>query len=109
MPSPIPPLPPTTDTLADEQARPYFLWWTDASVADLRARLHDPDPEVRAYWMAAMLREANTRDVWSFVSPAEIRAAWPRLIRYLGRARGLWAYLLGLPEPEWPPAAARTR
>jgi hypothetical protein len=49
--------------------------------------------------MAALLREANSRDVWLFVTPDEIRALWPRLIRYLGRSREMWAWLLKLPPP----------
>lgn len=97
---------PTTTELLRDDARPYFLFWTDATVGDLRAHLSSADPEERAYWMSALLREANTRDVWVFVTPAEIRALWPRLIRYLGRTRSMWAYLLGLPEPQWPPAEA---
>jgi hypothetical protein len=72
-------------------------------VADLARYLEDQDPDVRAYWMAALLREANTRDVWLFTTPAAIRAAWPRLQRYLGRARELWAYLLQAPLTPWPP------
>ena len=99
------PLPPTTPSLLDDSERPYFLWWTEATIADLRARLADPDPDVRAYWTGALLREANTRDVWLFVTPAALREAWPRLIRHLGRTRRMWAYLLGLPEPQWPPVA----
>lgn len=96
-------LPPTTETLLDETARPYFLWWTDATVGQLKEHLASPDPEERAYWMAALLREANTRDVWLFVRPDDIRELWPRLIRYLGRSRQMWAWLLKLPTPEWPP------
>lgn len=96
-------LPPTTDALFEESSRPYFLWWTDATVGQLKEHLASPDPEERAYWMAALLREANTRDVWLFVSPDEVRALWPRLIRYLGRSRQMWAWLLKLPSPEWPP------
>jgi hypothetical protein len=72
------------------------LWWTDATVADLRRHLKQRDPEARAYWMGALLREANTRDVWLFTTPEEIREAWPRLNRYLGRSRALWAFLLDL-------------
>jgi hypothetical protein len=89
--------------LLDPSTRPYFLWWTDATVADLRRHLADPDLELRAYWLAALLREANTRDVWLFVTPEEIRAAWPRLQRHLGRSRPMWAYLLGLEDGGWPP------
>ena len=96
-------LPPTSEALRDDSTRPYFLWWTDATVGDLKKHLASPDPEERAYWMAALLREANSRDVWLFVTSDDIRALWPRLIRYLGRSRRMWAWLLKLPEPEWPP------
>ena len=103
----IAPLPPTSPSLLDPAHRPYFLWWTGASVADFRAHLADPDPEVRAYWMGALLREANTRDVWLFVTPETIRAAWDGLQRHLGRSRAMWAYLLGLPDHQWPPRRDR--
>ncbi len=96
-------LPPTSESLLDDSQRPYFLWWTNATAGDLREHLDATDPEERAYWMGALLREANTRDVWLFVTPDAIKALWPRLIRYLGRSRDMWAWLLGLPKPEWPP------
>ena len=99
----VAPLPPTSPLLMEDSHHPYFLWWSGASVADLRARLADPDPDVRAYWMGALLREANTRDVWLFVTPESIRAAWDLLQRHLGRSRAMWAYLLGLPDRPWPP------
>ena len=95
--------PPTSPDLEHPDTRPYFLWWTDATVADLRAHLADPDPARRAYWLGALLREANTRDVWLYTTPAEIREAWPHLVRHLGRARDMWAWLLDLPRPAWPP------
>jgi hypothetical protein len=96
-------LPPPSATLSDDRTRPYFLWWTDATVGEFRARLADPDPDVRTYWMGALLREANTRDVWLFVTPDVIRASWSRLQRHLGRSRSMWAYLLDLPDEPWPP------
>jgi len=74
-------------------------------LAELRAHLASPDSEERAYWMGALLHEANTRDVGPFTTDAEIRA-WPRLGRYLDRARSMWACLLGLAEPPWPPVGA---
>jgi hypothetical protein len=103
------PLPPTSTALHDDGHRPYFLWWTNATVADFRARLADADPDVRAYWMGALLREANSRDVWVFVTPAQIRASWDRLQRHLGRSRRMWAYLLDLPDRPWPPPEAASR
>ena len=99
-------LPPTTPDLGRDDLRPYFLWWTDATTGDLRRYLRADDAEVRAYWTAALLREANSRDVWMFVTPDELRVQWPKLVRYLGRARAMWAYLLGLPAPTWPPREA---
>ncbi|MEW6283563.1 MAG: hypothetical protein AB1758_33440 [Candidatus Eremiobacterota bacterium] len=98
-------LPPTTPDLLEDRTRPYFLWWTDLDVGQFRERLRDPDPAERAYWMGALLREANTRDVWLFVTPGEIRSMWPHLLRHLGRSRDMWACLLELPHPAWPPHA----
>jgi hypothetical protein len=101
------PLPPTSPALLLDEGQPYFIWWTECAVSDLKRHLRDEDLEQRAYWLAALLREANTRDVWLFVTPKEIRALWPRLVKYLGNTRAMWAWLLGLEEPEWPPARAR--
>lgn len=56
-------LPPTTESLLDDKARPYFLWWTNVTVGQFKEHLVSSDPEERAYWMGALLREANTRDV----------------------------------------------
>ena len=100
-------LPPTSPDLLIDSTKPYFLWWTDATVGDLKRHLQSPDPEVRAYWLGALLREANSRDVVLFTSGDQIREAWPQLIRYLGRSREMWAWVLGLPAPEWPPAEAK--
>src|SRR5258708_1722141 len=97
-------LPPTTAALLVESARPYFLWWTKATVGQLKQHLASPDAEERAYWLGALLREANTRDVWLLTDAGEIRALWPLLIRYLGRSRSMWAWLLGLPPPAGPPS-----
>ena len=96
-------LPPTTPALLENSTRPYFLWWTECTVGELRQHLHDPSPQTRAYWLGALLREANTRDVWLFTTPEEVREAWPRLLRHLGRARARWAFLLDIMDATWPP------
>jgi hypothetical protein len=100
-------LPPTTQDLLSPEARPYFLWWTDVSVKRLHELLASGDPNERAYWLGAVMREANTRDVWLFASPRDLRALWPNLVRHLGRTRAMWAWLLGVPDVEWPPQEAR--
>jgi hypothetical protein len=100
-------LPPTSPALELSDTRPYFLWWTDATVGDLRGHLVDPDPDTRAYWLGALLREANTRDVWLFTTPDAIREAFPLLRRHLGRSREMWEFLLEIPPSPWPPEGAR--
>ncbi len=95
-------LPPTSTELQDPGHKPYFLWWTDATVGDLRVHLDSPDPEERAYWLGALLREANSRDVWLFTTVAQIRRDWPWVLRHLGRSRAMWAWLLEL-DGTWPP------
>jgi hypothetical protein len=92
-------LPPTSDNLRDDATRPSFPWWTDATVGDLRQRLVDPHPAVRGYWLGALLREANSRDVRLYTTPHDLRANWPHVERHLGRERERWAWLLRV-EPE---------
>src|SRR2546430_16897361 len=102
-------LPCTSADLLLPGTRPYFLWWTDLTVGDFRQRLASSDLDVRAYWVAALMREANTRDVWQFIGPDELRSLFPRLIRYLGRSREMWAYLLDVECPGWPPKEEKGR
>lgn len=99
------PLPPTSPDLVRDDVRPYFLWWLDATTGDLRGHLADSDPGVRGYWLGALLREANTRDVWVFTTPEQIRADWLHVLPHLGRSRGMWGFLLGL-DAAWPPEDA---
>ncbi len=98
---------PTSPDLLDADTRPYFLWWTDLTVGAFRRQIAADDPNERAYWLGALLREANSRDVWLFVQPFELRALWPRLVRHLGRSRPMWAWLLGVQDLPWPPPEAR--
>lgn len=78
--------------------KPYFLWWLEATVSDLREALGQNDLAKRAYYVGALLREANSRDVWYFVTPDEVRALWPHVARHLGRTRSMWAWLLDIPD-----------
>ncbi len=89
-------LPPTSPDLADERTKPYFVWWMDCTVGELRQHLAAADPDERAYWLGALLREANTRDVWLFTTPDEIRASWPGIVRHLGDSRSMWQWLLDI-------------
>jgi hypothetical protein len=95
-------LPPTSAELTDPTTRPYFLWWLDATVADVRAALASDDARKRGYFLGALLREANSRDVWLFTSPDAIRRDWEWVLPHLGRSRKMWGWLLSMPA-EWPP------
>ena len=99
--------PDITDSVL-EDLRASVAKYNTTDPADLKRMLREGDEETRAYWVGALLREANTRDVWLFVTPDEVRALWARLVRHLGRSREMWAWLLGLEASPWPPAEARS-
>ncbi len=86
------PTPP--DRLVDERGRPYFAWDEDLTLAAYQARLRDPDPEVRAYFLGKLMRQAKPDDVFSFVTVDELVAALPTVAPYLGKTRAFWTWLL---------------
>ena len=88
------------DRMIDSKGRPYFLWDLEMSLEEFRTALRDVDPEVRAYFVGKLMRQAKPDDVFSFVSAPEIRELWPRLRRYLGRSKSFWAWLLETWEAE---------
>ena len=81
--------------LDDPEAVPYFLWDEPMTVAELRSRLEGASRSDRLRLLGRILREARDSDVWRFTTPAEVRASWPELQRYLGRRRAFWQFLLG--------------
>ncbi len=81
------------ERLTDPQGRPYFLWDCDMTLAQFQQRLQDGDPEVRAYLVGKLMRQAKPDDVFLFVRPRVIRELWPRLRPYLGRTREFWTWL----------------
>ena len=87
--SPTPP-----ERLVDEAGRPYFLWDCDMTSDEFRARLRNPDPDIRAYHLGKLMRQAKPDDALAFVSLRDIRDLWPDLERYLGTTRPFWTWLL---------------
>jgi len=79
--------------MTDRAGRPYFLWDCDLTLEQFRAGLQSPDPEIRAYLVGKLMRQAKPDDVFSFVRPVTIRELWPRLKPYLGRTREFWTWL----------------
>jgi hypothetical protein len=95
------PTPP--DRLVDARGRPYFLWDLDLQIDEFRARLRDPDPEVRAYFLGKLMRQAKPDDVFSFVALDELREQLALVDRYLGSTRLFWHWLL----EKWQPSGDR--
>jgi hypothetical protein len=87
--------PTPADRMVDADGRPYFLWDEDLTIDKFRALLADPDVEVRAYYVGKLMRQAKPDDVFTFVTLAEIKRLFPLLLRYLGRSREFWIWLLG--------------
>jgi hypothetical protein len=81
------------ERLTDAQDRPDFLWDCDLTLSQFREGLADPDPEVHAYLIGKLMRQAKPDDVFLFVGPGEIRDLWPRLTRCLGRTREFLSWL----------------
>jgi len=82
------------DSLVDAHGRPYFLWDSDMTLAELEAGLASADAEVSAYLAGKVLRQAKPDDALSFVSLATLDARWSEIARYLGDKREFWAWLL---------------
>jgi hypothetical protein len=74
--------------------RPYFLWDVPITAAELRERLRDPDPAIRAQWQGRVMREARFDDVWDYITLDEVIRDFSHLRKHLGRMRGFWEYLL---------------
>lgn len=85
---------PLTKDSSRDDARPYFLWDEDTSIAELRAILRGPDSERRDHLIGKMLREARDVDVWAFVTPEEVARVLPRIGRHLGRRKPFWEFLI---------------
>ena len=81
------------ERLTDARGRPYFLWDSELTLDQFRRALVDPDPEVRAYFVGKLMRQAKPDDVFLFVTPGVVRELWPRLHRYLGHSRDFWTWL----------------
>lgn len=86
------------ELLVDAKGRPYFLWDTELTLAEFERQLRTDDVETKVYLVGKLMRQAKPDDVFTFVTEAEIRALWDRLLPYLGRTRPFWEWLLSVWE-----------
>lgn len=77
-----------------DDARPYFLWDEDVSIAELKAVLAAGPSATRDRLMGKMLREARDVDVWHFTTPTEVALNMERLRRRIGRRFAFWQFLI---------------
>jgi hypothetical protein len=82
-------------SLCDALGRPYFLWDCDVTLPQLRSFLTSTDDDVRAYWLAKVMRQAKPDDAIVIGGVDEMRRLWPRIDRTLGRVRPFWQWYLG--------------
>jgi len=82
------------EKLVDAKGRPYFLWDVEMTLDEFRRRLSEGSPTQRAYLLGKLLRQARPDDVFTFVTPARLRAEWSSLEPYLGKSREFWRWLL---------------
>lgn len=76
---------------------PYFLWDCKVTLENFKAGLRNrEEPECRAYLAAKLLRQAKPDDVFIYLTPQEIADLWPSMVRYLGKERDFWDWLLNL-------------
>jgi hypothetical protein len=85
---------PLSTDLDDPEARPYFLWDEDRTVADFRAALDAASGADRTRLIGKLMREARDPDVWRFVDLREVSEAYGAIRPHLGRRRAFWDYLL---------------
>ena len=90
-------VPTPQDKLCDQRGRPYFLWDSELTLEEFRAKLREAGPE-RDYWLATLLRQAKPDDALTFVDLAAVREAWPRIGARLGKARAFWGWRLAKDE-----------
>lgn len=78
-----------------DDAIPYFNWDVSITNAEIRAALRGSDENARLFWMARIMREARTSDVWRYLSLRnDVMPRWERLRPMLGRKRAFWEFLI---------------
>lgn len=86
--------PTPSSEMLDQEQRPYFLWDCDLDIEQFRQRLRSPQPEVRAYFIGKLMRQAKPDDVFEFVSAKTIRILHLLLIRTAMKIRNPTGYLV---------------
>ena len=92
--------PTPSDRLVDDRGRPYFLWDSEMTLDEVRAKLETGSRQLRGYLVGKLMRQAKPDDVFQFVTRAEIADLWLEIGRHLGRTRDFWTWILAAWEEE---------
>jgi hypothetical protein len=86
------PTPP--ERMCDAHGRPYFLWDVDIDIERFRQLVKSDDADVRAHFIAKLMRQAKPDDTFQFVTLADVVRDWKKIEPQLGRKRELWTWVL---------------
>jgi hypothetical protein len=79
----------------DPDARPYFLWSEEMTNRELREIIEGRRGlYLQGVYLGRLLREARLREIWQFITPADVVTHWSQVQRHLGRRRQFWEFLL---------------
>ncbi|MGE5344138.1 MAG: hypothetical protein ACM3SY_21945 [Candidatus Omnitrophota bacterium] len=76
-----------------EDSIPYFCWDRKLTEKEIKDQLKNTTGPERDRLVAWILREAAFRDVWDYLTPAEVFNCLPRIQNSLGRWKDFWNYI----------------
>ncbi|MBI4788943.1 MAG: hypothetical protein HY782_18075 [Chloroflexi bacterium] len=75
--------------------RPYFIWDYDLTEEDVRAILRGDNEYEKLWVMVRILERCRLEEIWSYVTPAQLRQYWPQIHRRIRKElRGAWEWAM---------------
>ncbi len=75
-------------------SRPYFIWDYDLTEEDLRRILAGHDRDEKAWVISRLLNSASWDDIWSYITPDDVRGHWELLRFRNADLREAWEHAL---------------
>jgi len=72
---------------------PYFMWDERLTCAELKHQLRTAPMPRRIDLMAKIMRDANDRDVWDYMTPGDLATFGAEIFPRLGWHKGFWVFL----------------
>jgi hypothetical protein len=74
--------------------RPYFFWDYDLTESDVKQILREGEPLEKAWVIVRILEYAKWKDIWDYLTPADIRQHFDLLRFRRPQDKELWSYAL---------------